>query len=92
MDNALRIKRVKEGIKLLEKGIDPADAWGHEWLIICEELSRNLGLSEKGLDILYVNSPDSEAQKHGFVWSTCFDTVAMLHNWKRFLELIEKMK
>lgn len=89
MDNKLRIKRVKAGIKLLEKGIDPAI----EWKLYCRQFADYLGLSELGASILYANGrPEYEGimQDNGFFYS--YHGRCLLHNWRRFLELIENLK
>lgn len=97
MDNKLRIKRVKEGIKLLENGIDPGKHNSHpkqpnERRMGSDWIYEEIGVSKKGCDILYINKPDEEAIKKGFKTGHFFDTAIMLDNWKRFLELIEKIK
>lgn len=93
MDNELRIKRVKEGIEMLENGVDPVEKWIdlYDWVIPSEELIDHIGLSQKGKDILYINTVWEEGIKNGFKEGGIFDTKIMLHNWKRFLELIEKL-
>ena len=91
MDNKLRIKRVKEGIKLLENGIDP---WTD--LVEKKKLSYTVYFGLKGLggDLLYNNGHGVDKgvlDDHGFIWDDVHDVKIMLHNWKRFLELIEKL-
>lgn len=88
MDNKLRIKRVKEGIKLLESGIDPAWVWcGSRLGSQC--IKEDIGVNQEGCGLLYVNQLSKEARKHGFKDR---GKSIMLHNWRRFLELIENIK
>jgi hypothetical protein len=97
MDNALRIKRVKEGIKLLEKGHDPAEYWQ----FMSSDLQEYIGTSKEGNSILYMNGYPwicEEIESHGFIGRTETNEITgedkkvLLHNWKRFLELIENIK
>lgn len=89
MDNKLRIERVKEGIKLLEEGIDPTFQRTSDGVLFASDSS--LELSPKGDELLLVNIATEDAICNGFKSSHMFDTVIMLHNWKRFLELIENL-
>ena len=95
MDNALRIKRVKEGIVTIKHGKDPYFMFKGGY----DKYKDFLGISSLGFDILVLNGPVNpqdpevvEMEKNGFIFNemcSCGDT--MLHNWKRFLELIEKL-
>lgn len=87
MDNKLRIKRVKDGINLLEKGKVPYED--------SVSIKQALGLSYKGDAILYWNgliSISDQMEANGFKYSFDKDDFnTLLHNWKRFLELIENL-
>ncbi len=98
--NKIRIKYLKEGIELLEEGIDPIliinnDHKGFPWKAYQEKMY----LSELGAHILFYNHQSTtnggipvNITKHGFIDASCFDKTAMLHNWKRFYELIKDLK
>ena len=90
-NNELRKKRVLEGIAMLEIGKDPSDRMdddrsGSVWII------EQIGVSELGCHILYINQPDEYGIKNGFKEGNSCDTKIMLHNWKRFYELIKDLK
>lgn len=87
MDNELRKKRVLEGIAMLEKGIDP---YPNHW-------NRGInyyGLSESGGEILFLNGYEFDCiYLNGFKYTEDpYDIKTMLHNWKRFYELIKDLK
>jgi len=89
MDNELRKKRVLEGIKLLERDIDPAHYWE-----VNSNLDKRLGLSIAGINLLYCNDNLTDCKEFfecGFLESGMFDRRTMLHNWKRFYELIKDL-
>jgi hypothetical protein len=92
MNNELRKKRVLEGIAMLEKGIDPlfSDGWGSKGT---EEF---LGISYKCYTVLHVNDWSDKNHddfiKHGFKKGGMMETKVLLHNWKRFYELIKDLK
>jgi len=93
MDNELRKKRVLEGIKLLEQGKDPFYIRSHG--VCCRDY---YGVTWDGFEIIFNNNLLSfskathhDARKHGFKQSTDDHIPTMLHNWKRFYELIEKL-
>lgn len=84
MDNELRKKRVLEGIAMLGKGVNPIN-YIHDTLIC--GVKEYLGITWDGFYIL-----NGEIAKNGFYKHNGCDQVTMLHNWKRFYELIKDLK
>lgn len=89
MNNKLRKKRVLEGIAMLENEIDPYVNHCSGWCITCNYY----GISQLGGNILFLNGIDESDAIHGFKYSDSpHDLKTMLHNWKRFYELIKDLK
>jgi hypothetical protein len=86
MNNKLRIKRIKAGIKMLEKGICPSDNFN-----TVGEFEKYYGVNISGCLLLVTNHATIEAINAGFIKADVINIFVMLHNWNTFLKLIEKL-
>ena len=89
MDNELRKKRVLEGIRHIENGVNPLDNYSS-----IESIKAEFGLTTRGWYLLDCNGYSGDKNdlvKHGFKNALSDNMEAMLHNWKRFYELIKDL-
>ena len=98
MDNNLRIERIKAGISFLERGIMPRNLIFSPCIFYGISSLGNLVLNYNGDKKwnsigIFVDNLKEQMELHGFVYSeNNSDIEVMLHNWKRFYELIKDLK